>query len=533
MRHLLILSTLVGCVGDIPPPPNLTVTSPTRGTSNNIGAITVTGNAVPGPTGEKVARVLVNNVAATLSPDGSFTASITVPNGENVIKTQAITEYGGVAVDTRSIRVGELRPVGSMIPRAVSATLNADAFAKLSKAATAAIKTVDIMAMIGENPKEAFSETGIDGTATLKKLAFSDFNINITPTDGGLMFSAEVDGINVGSHVDYKIIGIGSNADVTATTDKVTISGVLKLTAAGDQGFTAEVVQPNITIAKVKLTSGGLTGDILGLVSDHLQGPIQSAIKSGAEAQMTPMINAAFGAVMGPQQFSVLGQTLDLSATPSAIAFTSEGASVTMGLSANLEGSGGSPGYVFTENGTPTLDPNAKGVQVALADDLVNQLLAETHQLGLLDLSLKQDFGFVDQADFKLSLPPMISADAADGSLKLTIGDMIATFKDKGSDVVSAAVNAQISLTVLPGAEKNQIALQFGEVDLSVNVLTDPNSDGSELMGIANTGISVQLKNVGEVMINVPVPTVAGLSLDNLSLHGDQGFVVMGGDITN
>lgn len=531
MRRLLLLSTLVGCVGDIPPPPNLTVTSPSRGTSNNVGTITVTGSAVPGPTGEAVSKVMVNGVAATLLPDGSFSAAITVPNGENVIKTQAFTEYGGVASDSRAIRVGELRPVGSPIPNAVHAALSADAFAKLSVAATNEIKALNVMQLLGGSPKSAFSETGIDGTATLKAFSFSNFNITVTPTDGGLMFSAEVDGINVGSHVDYSIIGIGSNADVTATTDKVTISGVLQLTAAGDQGITAQVMAPTITTSKIKLNSGGLTGDILRLVSDNLQGTIQGALKSAAEAQMTPMINQAFGAIMGPKTFSVLGQTLDLSATPSAIAFSADGANVTMGLAANLEGSGGSPGYVFTENGTPTLVAGAAGVQVALADDLVNELLAETHQLGLLDLSLKQDFGIVDQADFKLSLPPMVNADATDGSLKLTLGDMIATFKDKGNDVMSAAINAQIALQVVPGTQPNQVALKFGEVDLYVNILGD--GDAGDLYGIANTGISVQLKNIGDVMINVPVPTVAGLSLDNLSLHGDNGYVVMAGDITN
>ena len=47
--------------------------------------------------------------------------------------------------------------------------------------------------------------------------------------------------------------------------------------------------------------------------------------------------------------------------------------------------------------------------------------------LGVLDLSLQQDFGPFDAAQFQLTLPPMISANTSDGAMRLVIGRFLRT----------------------------------------------------------------------------------------------------------
>src|SRR5262249_43923917 len=157
---------------------------------------------------------------------------------------------------------------------------------------------------------------------------------------------------------------------------------------------------------------------------------VQKIAQSSAESALQPLINSAFGALQGTQHIDVLGRQLDIQATPAALAFSRDGAIVTMNLMAKLAGSESSPGFIFTPNGTPKLDVG-NGIQLGLGDDLLNQMLAQVHAIGLLNLKLQQDFGILDEADFKLTVPPMISADRDDGSLRLVLGDMIATFSDK------------------------------------------------------------------------------------------------------
>jgi hypothetical protein len=283
------------------------------------------------------------------------------------------------------------------------------------------------------------------------------------------------------------------------------------------------------------LLASGLAGQILTLLNNNLSSTVQSVTTRSAELALQPLINAALGALAGPQRFDVLGKHLDLQASPSAIAFSRAGALVTINLAAKIAGSESSPGYIFTPNGTPAMAVG-NGIQVGLADDLVNELLAEVHAIGLLDLHLKQDFGVFDTADIKLTVPPMISANSADGALRLVLGDMIASFSDHGKEIIRAAVNAQVDLEILRGNDAKEIALKFGKVRLFVNVLDTMTSDElgddlSELSGAAATGIGLQLDSLSQFLITVPLPSVAGVSLDNLALRADSGYVMVSGQV--
>jgi hypothetical protein len=496
------------------------------------GRVVVTGTARPGTDGSPVVRVTVNDVPATLAADGSFTATVDVPAGAMLLETVATTDAGGSITDARAVQVGELRPVGTNIDRAVTATLSADAFAKLSVAAGPILKTQNLTALLA--PLQPMANLG-DDIANVKlsitNLTLTDAKISLSPVDGGLKFSAELDGLKVAANAVYAgaLVPDGSTA-INIAADQVTVAGTLVVTPAGAAGFTTKIASPAVRTTGLRLSASGLTGDILGLVQDNLESTIQSFATQTAESAMAPLINDALGALGGPQRIDVLGNQLDLQASPSAVTFTQAGALVTMNLQAMIEGSEASPGYVFTPNGTPALNVTT-GIQLGLADDLMNELLAEVHALGLLDIKLDQSFGPFDGAELKLTMPPMVSANTGDGSMRLVLGDMVATLNEQGKPALRAAINAQVDLSIEPGSSSQQIALQFGKVHLFVNILGDPNADPGDASTAASTGIALQLDSLSQFLITVPVPSVAGLSLDNLSLHGDSGYVVVSGQI--
>ncbi|HET9989876.1 MAG TPA: hypothetical protein VFQ65_15195 [Kofleriaceae bacterium] len=539
MRHLVsssaLLLVLAACEGALPPPPPLlTVTSPQRSLIQTDGSqIVVQGTAVPGPSGDAVTSVTVNKVPATLSADGSFTATIAVPIGATLIETVA-TAGGVPATDARAVQIGQLRPVGTSIDRAVTAALSAQAFARLSAAAGPLIKNMDLTTLLA--PMQPMANLG-DDIANVKisitKLTLGDAKITLTPVGGGLAFSAELDTLNVTAKADYAgaLVPDGTTT-IGVTADQVTISGTLNVTPAGTAGFTTKLVSPMVHTTNMKLTASGLVGAILDLLNNNLASTIQSMTTQMAESAMEPMLNDALGALAGPQQIDVLGKKLDLQASPAAIAFSRDGAIVTMNLQAKLEGSETSPGFVFTPNGAPAMTMT-NGIQLALADDLVNEMLAEVHALGVLDLSLQQDFGVFDNAEIKLTMPPMISANNSDGSMRLVLGDMMASFTDHGNPVITAAINAQVDLAILRGTNAQEIALQFGKADLVVNVLSDTTGmlGGDDLEGPAGSGIAVQLDSIKQFLVTVPVPSIAGVTLDNLSLHADSGYVLVAGDV--
>jgi hypothetical protein len=433
-----------------------------------------------------------------------------------LLETVASSDNGSSASDMRAVQTGELRPVGTSIDRAITAALSADAFARLSTAAGPLIKTMNLAAMLA--PLQPMVSTG-DELANLKLsvtgLVLTDVKVDLAPVDGGLAFSAELDGLDVAASAVYAgaLVPDGTTA-VTAHADRVTITGTLGITPAGTAGFTTALENPTVTTVGLRLAASGLVGQILDLLNSVLGSTIQSVATHSAELAMAPLINQALGALAGPQQVDVLGKKLDLQVSPSAIALTRTGAVVAMNLSAMIEGSEASPGYIFTANGVPTMDAS-RGFQLGLADDLVNELLAEIHALGVLDLSVQQDFGVVDAARFQLAMPPMISANTRDGAMRLVIGDLVATFSKKGDTVAKAAINAQVDLKIVPGPSAREVALQFGALDVQVNLLDDaPASSGvtgDDLSSASTKGIGIQL--------------------EQLSIGADSGYVMMSGQI--
>jgi len=532
---VLLIATVVACESGTPPV--LTVTSPTRSlVQSETGKLTVTGTVMPGVAGDAVTGVMVNNVPAKLTSDGAFTAVLDAPLGAMLLETVATSDSGGSVTDMRAVQTGQLRPVGAGIDRAITAALSADAFSKLSAAAGPLIKGMNLPAMLA--PLQPMVNSG-DSLANLKlavtDLKFADIKIALAPVNGGLSFSAQISSLAVTANASYAgaLIPDGSTT-VNVAADQVTIAGTLAVTPSGVAGFTSSLVNPAVNLVGLRLSASGLPGEILSLLDSVLGSSMQTVVANAAELAIGPLVNQALGALAGPQQIDLLGKKLHFQVSPSAVAFSPKGAVVTLNLGVLIEGSEVSPGYIFTSNGAPAMD-GSHGIQLGLADDLVNELLAEVHALGLLDLKLNHDFGVFDTAQFKLTMPPMISANNKNGAMRLVLGDMIAAFSKQGSPVVSAAVNAQIDLKIAPAGDGRMVALQLGAAAVQVNLLDGTANPmgltGDDLAGATSQAIAVQTDSLSKLLITIPVPAIAGIQLTNLSLGADSGYVMVSGQI--
>jgi hypothetical protein len=537
---LLVAATLgaaAGCTGgpgQTKEPPVLRVTSPARSqVLGQAGSLTVSGTALPGDDGDPIAKVVVNGVEAALQPDGSFTAAVQLAQGETLIETVAKNESGTTATDTRAVQAGPLMPVGSNVPRAVAAALSADAFARLSAAAGPIIKGINIPALIA--PLQPMLNVGDDSTGAqlfVDNVKFDAIKISLTPVQGGLAFSATIDELDVPAHAHFAVIGIGGTESLEVTADKIVVAGTLQVTPAGMSGFRTKLVSP-----KVQLTNFVLHNDLIPqTIIDklNLQNTIQTILARVAELFMGPLVNQALGALAGPQTLPVLGHSLTMQVAPSAVSFTPAGGLVEIDMKALLAGSESSPGFISTANGSPGMDPTF-GFQLGLADDLANQLLAELTAVGALDLSVPQDVGVFDTVQIQMTLPPMINADASDGVMRLMLGDMFATFTSHGKPVGKAAINARVELKISPGPGSGSVALQLGVPELHVDALDDiPNTTGlagPDLAKATAVGLGAQIDAISQLLVAIPVPSIAGLQFRNLSLSGDEGYVLVSGQL--
>ncbi|HEX2689871.1 MAG TPA: hypothetical protein VHN14_24800 [Kofleriaceae bacterium] len=544
MRNLLPLSAgfvlLVATAacetgpGEAKDPPILRITSPARGLlQDHAGQVMVRGTVEPNAKGDPIEKVLVNNVQAQLQPDGTFSATIDVPEGATLIQTVARDTSGTTATDTRAVQAGQLRPVGMNIPSAVTAAISADSFAKISAAAGPFLKSLRMTTLLA--PLQPMVHIGSDGDSTyaqafIDDLTFSDIKIALKPVQGGLTFNAEIDQLDVPGHARYALLFIPHSNTFRITADKITIAGTLSVTPNGMAGFTSKLANPKVLVTNFHLEASGLPGDILELL--HLDSAIQSIIPVAAALAMNPLMNQALGALAGPQELDVLGKKLTLQVAPSTLAFDPTGALVAINMKVLLAGSESSRGFLFTANGAPAMDPS-HGFQIGLADDLANEVLAEAQAAGVLDLTIPESVGAFDAAQLHMTLPPMISADAGDGQLRLVLGDMLATFTSHGAPMARAAISATLDLQVSPLPNGTSVAVQLGTPELHVDPIDDlANLTGLDDKTLANATTAVlaaQVASISKLLVAIPIPAVAGLQVRDLSIGSDSGYVMVKG----
>jgi hypothetical protein len=203
-----------------------------------------------------------------------------------------------------------------------------------------------------------------------------------------------------------------------------------------------------------------------------------------------------------------------------------------MNMKVLLAGGQASPGFIYTDNGAPSLDPG-HGFQIGLADDLANEMLAEAQAAGMLDLALPEAGGTFDTAQLHMTLPPTISADATDGELRLVLGDMIMTFTSHGTPVARAALNATVDLKISALTNGTSVAVQLGTPDIHVDLLDDiENRSGLPDKSLSNAtaaGLGAQLGAISKLLVAIPVPAIAGLQVRDLSIGSDNGYVMVKG----
>ena len=516
-------------------PPILKVTSPDRGLlQSGAGIVTVKGTVTPNASGALVDSVLVNNVPAVVGADGSFIATVQVETGATLIQTIATDKDGGKASDTRSVRAGEIRKAGANINDAITAAISTQTFAKLTGAAETIVKGLDIKSMIAPmNPMQhAGDPNGEDclfDRVYVDDFQFSDVHLGLVPVVGGIDFSVEIDGLNVPAHARYAVACVSGTENISVAASKITVSGTLLVSPDGKNGFTTKLQSPNVDIQGLDINASGLPGTILDMID--FNAVMTFVAEKGAEMAMGPVVNKVLGGLAGPKTVNMLGKDITFQVSPSRIDFDDTGAIVSLDTSMLIAGSESS-GFVFTDNGLPNMDASL-GFQLGLADDLMNEMMAEVQAVGMLNMSLPAEAGTFDGNSISMSVPPMISADPTDGKMKMILGDMSLTFTDHGTPVGKAMVNAKIDMQVVPANNGYGVAIQLGKPVIAVDVVDDGTNatrfTNDDLAHAVEACLTAQIDGISKLLTGIPIPTMMNMRMKNLSIGSDSGYVMVQG----
>lgn len=542
MHKLLAVSGLTflaaACTSaPVPPsdPPALVVTSPMRSlVQSAAGQIQVTGTVSPNPEGDPIKTVMVNDVAAIVGSDGSWSATISVPEGATLIHTVATDDNGGTAKDTRSVQAGTMTANGSNVKQALTAALSTQAFAKISAAAGPLIKQTDMAALLApmQPMQHAGDEDGPDclyDQLFVDNLTMSDAKFSLVPAAGGIAFSAEIDGLDIPAHVNYAVACYSDSNTVEVTASKVVVSGTLRVAPDGKGAFTTTLDSPDVEITGMNLSASGLPGDILNMID--INGLLTYVVEQGAEQFMGPMMNDALGALGGPKTLNVLGQTITMQVVPSDVELTPAGGTITLDTQVLVAGTANARGFVFTDNSKPVFAAGS-GFQMAIADDLANEMVSEFTALGVLDLTMPSAGGSFDSVALTTNNPPMISASGTDGKLHMVLGDMTMTFLLAGKPVGTAALNAMVDVKINPAGNTLAVGVELDNpvIDIDVDDATNQTRFADDdLSALVSAVVGAQIDSVGKLLSVIPIPAFAGLQLQNVSVGGTDGYVMLTG----
>lgn len=557
MRNLGILATATGLATALsgcadhpydpgapaidPTAPRVHIVSPARGTfAGDVQTLTVTGTATD-DTG--VAGVQVNGIDARLAADGSWTATIPVAPGTQLIHAVARDHQGNVGKESRAVVTGPLQPIAAPVPQAIAVAMSAQTFGALGRAVTGFLQTGDLGAAVAPLNPVIDAGGGPDCLyvqGSLARLALgSATRVALLPEPGGLALDVELDQVALGMHLAYAAACLEGATDLTITASHIKVSGML---AVGVQagGFDVALTGQNVQLTGVSVDLTGLPGEVVDLLD--LEHALGSVVGFAARQLVVPIVNSALGSLNDTRTVSVLGTPVDIHVAPAQIAFDASGAVIELDTALRAHGDASAPGYVRVPNQEPAMSTTS-GFALAVADDATNQLLTSLWAAHGLDLGFDLTTGsygdigkLYDRVELAAQVPPFISASAqADGGLRLTIGDLIASFKNGDALATQIAVSAEVDVRVVAdpsGLPRLDVGTPTTYVDVLDDHVTGANVlSNAQFEAVASFALARVIAIGSGAIGAIPLPSVGGVALGDLAIAEQTGYLVVHGQV--
>lgn len=522
-----------------PNAPRVRIVSPIRGSfAGDVTHVMVTGYATDN---EGVTSVQVNGIDAALAPDGTFSVQVPVAPGTNLLHAVAKDAQGNTGKETRAVVAGALEPIASVVPQSITASMTDDTFAAIARGITGFLTGPNLTTTVqGLNPViNAGAPDGPDCLYALgditKVTVGSASKVTLLPEPGGVAFSAVLDRPDIDMHLDYAVSCIDGSSNIRIRANRVTITGVLELGVNGTQ-FEIHLDDEDVSISGLDIDMSGIPGTIIDLITiDRAIGPI---LAWAAERFAVPYINNALAGLNETKTVDVLGTPVDIKVRPARIDVDIPGAIIELDTELRAQGDDRGPGYVYTPNVLPAL--GVRGFELAVADDAANQLLASYWAANGMEVGLdlaNGSYGEVgklyDRVELSAKVPPFL--DASDKALRLTVGDLIASFKNDGAVVTQVAVNAEVELKVTTGAD-GALRLDVGKPTIFVDILDEGVEGANQLSNaqfeaVTSFALSRIVAFGSSALGAVPLPAFGGVSVRNVSIDEEEGYLVVGGEI--
>jgi hypothetical protein len=362
--------------------------------------------------------------------------------------------------------------------------------------------------------------------------------ISLAPQTGGLYIDATLENLQIATHLQWAISCFDGSRDVMVGASKIRVKGLFAVGIKPGGEFDIKLQNPSVTVTGFNVDLGGVPQEIIDYLDlDTKMGPV---VGWATERFVVPMLNNSFNALNETKTIDVLGKKIDIALAPSRIDFDVVGAVIILDSELRAQGDSMSPGFVYVANTVPAMD-KSQGFQLAIADDAANQLLSSMWAAKALEAGIDLKTGsygevgkLYDRVEIATKVPPFI--DATGDSLKLTIGDMMATFKNGESVATQIAINAEVELKVVNAPNNAGLRLDVGSPTIYVDVL-DEDVDGANALSnaqfeaVASFALG-RVVAVGSGSVGaIPLPAAGGVAVKDVKVSQQTGYLVVDGDV--
>jgi hypothetical protein len=361
--------------------------------------------------------------------------------------------------------------------------------------------------------------------------------ISLAPQAGGLYIDATLETIRMDTHLQWAVSCLDGSRNVAVGASKIRVRGMLAVGIKAGGEFDIKLQNQNVTVTGFNVDLGGVPQQIIDYLDlDGRMGPI---IGWATERFVVPMLNNSLAGLNETKTIDVLGKKIDIALSPNQITFDVVGAIVLLDSELRAQGDEMSPGFVYVQNTLPAMD-KSQGFQLAIADDAANQLLSSMWAAKALDIGLDLKTGsygevgkLYDRVEISAKVPPYL--DATGDSLKMTIGDLMATFKNGESIATQVAINAQVELKVV-AAPGGGLRLDVGAPTTYVDIL-DEDVDGTNALSNAQfeaiaTFALGRVLAIGSGSVGaIPLPSAGGVAVTDVKVSQQTGYLVVDGRV--
>lgn len=378
----------------VPPTPSVEITSPARASFMSIGQTTIEGRVAAVTSGAAIQSLFVDGSAVPVNPDGTFSTTMVLAQGLNVIRASATDANGRVGTTEIGVLAGDWLPLSQPVPDSLALRLNNTGLDAIASLVDPLVQQIDLVAMT----QDPLFDDVLLGGSVVARVDWQNPRLNLLQSrifgaPDGLHVEVDLDDIYLEVVAAATILGGAVGPEfATIAADAATLKVTLQLGLAPGGRVTAVIASSDVEFTNFRTTFS----------PSSLMTIIMPLIRSWVEREVEDLLAAELLALGGDLNLSIdqafsPAVPADLMGTP--FNYEIRGSSVThdtdgLGLSLSFNAStpvltargAAAPGSFSTPAmGTPTLGTQ-KSMSLSIDDDLINRALHVAWAGGALEL---------------------------------------------------------------------------------------------------------------------------------------------------